>query len=118
MQLLVTQLQNQDPSSPMSSTGMVQQTTELGMMQEMSGVQSDTDSSLALQMQSAAAALLGNTVSYQQSDGSITSGVVSGVSFSGSAPTVTVNGSTVALADISGVTETASTSDTSGSSDS
>jgi flagellar basal-body rod modification protein FlgD len=106
MQLLVTQLQNQDPTQPMDSSEMVQQTTELGMMQELSSVQSDTDASFALQMQTAAANLIGKTVSYNDTNGDPTSGVVSSVAFSGNTPTVTVNGTTIDLASVLGVTST------------
>ena len=35
MQLLVTQLRNQDPSSPMDTNQMISQTTQLSMMEKM-----------------------------------------------------------------------------------
>jgi flagellar basal-body rod modification protein FlgD len=105
MQLLVTQLQNQDPSQPMDSAAMVQQTTELGMMQEMSSVQTNTSSSVTLQMQTVAADLIGKAIGYIDDAGNSNSGVVTGVSFSGSVPTVSVNGSTVNLSDISSVNQ-------------
>lgn len=105
MQLLVTQLENQDPTQPMDSAAMVQQTTELGMMQEMSSVQANTTSSVTLQAQSIAADLIGRTISYTDAGGTVASGVVSGVSFSGAAPTVTVNGSTLGLSSILGITQ-------------
>ncbi len=104
LQLLVTQLKNQDPSQPMDSAAMVQQTTELGMMQELSSVQTDTDSSLTLQMQTTAAGLIGKTVNYLDNDGDTASGVVSSVSFSGSSPTVSVDGKTLGLGNILGIT--------------
>src|SRR6185312_308807 len=64
MNLLVTQLQNQDPSSPMDSAAMVQQTTQLGMMQQMTALGASSNTALNLQMQTAAADLIGKTVSY------------------------------------------------------
>lgn len=109
MQLLVTQLQNQDPTQPMDSSEMVQQTTELGMMQELSSVQSDTDSSYALQMQTAAADLIGKTVTYNDANGNSTSGVVNSVSFSGSTPSVTVNGGSIDLSRVLGISSTPTT---------
>lgn len=117
MNLLIAQLQNQDPTQPMDSSEMVQQTTELGMMQELTQVQSDTDSSLALQMQSTAASLLGQTVLYENSSGEPASGVATAVSFVGTSPTVTIGGQPVALGAILGITQSASTSGT-GSTDS
>lgn len=106
MQLLVTQLENQDPTQPMDSAAMVQQTTELGMMQEMSSVQTNTTSSVTLQSQAIAADLMGKTITYTDAAGASASGVVSAVTFAGTAPTVTVNGATVGLGNILGVTQT------------
>ncbi|WP_066516843.1 flagellar hook capping FlgD N-terminal domain-containing protein [Curtobacterium ammoniigenes] len=108
MQLLVAQLQNQDPSQPMDSSQMVQQTTELGMMQEMTSMQSTSSSALTYQAQAAAADLIGKTISYTDTSGAAASGIVTGASFSGSSPTVSVNGTTVALSGVLGVTQTPS----------
>jgi flagellar basal-body rod modification protein FlgD len=107
MNLLIAQLQNQDPTQPMDSSEMVQQTTELGMMQELTQVQSDTDSSLTLQMQSTAASLLGQNVIYTNSSGVPATGIATAVSFSGSSPTVTIGGQSVALSAILGITQAA-----------
>lgn len=106
MQLLIAQLQNQDPTQPMDSAAMVQQTTELGMMQSLSSVQSNTDSSYLLQMQTAAADLIGKTVTYNDANGVSTSGLVSSVSFDGSTPTVTVNGGDIDLSRVLGISST------------
>jgi flagellar basal-body rod modification protein FlgD len=106
MNLLVTQLKNQDPSKPMDSSQMVQQTTELGMMQEMSSVQTNTNASLALQLQGAASDLIGKTVSYTDIGGNAASGVVTGVTFSSGTPTVSVNGTTIRLSGVLGVSQT------------
>lgn len=106
MQLLVTQLQNQDPSSPMDSAAMVQQTTQLGMMQQMTALGSSSNTALNLQMQTAAADLIGKTVSYNDLAGKPQTGVVTGVSFSGTTPTVSVNGGTFPLSGILGVQQT------------
>ncbi len=106
MNLLVTQLKNQDPSQPMDSSQMVQQTTELGMMQEMSSVQTNTNSSLTLQVQSAASDLIGKTISYTDIAGKAASGIVSSVTFSAGAPTISVNGTTIPLSGVLGVSQT------------
>ena len=106
MNLLVTQLQNQDPSSPMDSAAMVQQTTQLGMMQQMTALGSSSNTALNLQMQTAAADLIGKTVSYNDLAGKPLTGVVTGVSFSGATPTVSVNGGTFPLSGILGVQQT------------
>jgi flagellar basal-body rod modification protein FlgD len=114
LKLLVTQLQNQDPSSPMDSTQMISQTSQLAEMQQLTSMASDSSSSLALQQRTAAANVLGKTVTWTDADsGDEETGTVTAVSFSGTAPTVTVNGTTVNLSDLSGIAEPTATSSTS-----
>jgi flagellar basal-body rod modification protein FlgD len=106
MQLLVTQLKNQDPSQPMDSAAMVQQTTQLGMMQQMTALGASSNTALSLQMQTAAADLIGKTVDYNDASGQPHTGVVTGVSFSGATPTVSVDGGTFPLSGILGIQQT------------
>jgi flagellar basal-body rod modification protein FlgD len=107
MNLLVTQLKNQDPSSPMDTNQMISQTTQLSMMQELTTMSSTSSESFALQMRIAASSMIGQQVSYLGSDGKPVSGTASSVSFSGTTPTVTIDGVNVALDSITGVTKTA-----------
>ena len=106
MSLLVTQLKNQDPSSPMDTNQMIGQTTQLAMMEQLTSMSSTSTESFALQMRIAASALIGQQVSYTGSDGTSISGTASSVSFAGPTPTVTINGVDVALDSITGVTTT------------
>jgi len=109
LKLLVTQLQNQDPSSPMDSTQMIAQTSQLASMEQLTALNTSTTDSYNLQMRSAAANVLGKTVSWTDADGTAKTGVATAVSFSGSTPTVTVGSDTVALTALSGIS-TSSTS--------
>ena len=87
MKLLVTQLRNQDPSSPMDTN----QTTT-------------ANENFSLQMRIAAANLVGKQVSYTDaSTGTAVSGTATAVSYAKSVPTVTVNGKEVDLDVISGI---------------
>lgn len=106
MSLLVTQLKNQDPSSPMDTNQMIGQTTQLAMMEQLTSMSSTSTESFALQMRIAASALIGQQVSYADADGKAISGTASAVSFIGKTPTVTINGVNVALDSITGVTKT------------
>jgi flagellar basal-body rod modification protein FlgD len=106
MSLLVTQLKNQDPSSPMDTNQMIGQTTQLAMMEQLTSMSSTSTESFALQMRIAASSLIGQQVSYTGSNGSPVSGTASSVSFSGKTPTVTIAGVDVALDSITGVTKT------------
>ncbi|MGN6741907.1 MAG: flagellar hook capping FlgD N-terminal domain-containing protein [Amnibacterium sp.] len=110
LKLLVTQLQKQDPSSPMDSTQMISQTSQLASMEQLTSLNTTTTDAYNLQMRSAAANVLGKTVSWTDSDGAAQTGVATAVSFSGSTPTVTVGGSTVALTALTGISTDTPTS--------
>jgi flagellar basal-body rod modification protein FlgD len=114
MELLVTQLRNQDPSASMDTSEIVSQTTSLAMMEAlntMSDLVQQVDlrqqESFALQMRSTAADLLGNQVSYLDDKGVEHTGTATAVSFHDSVPTVTIDGVTVDLDQVSAVTSTA-----------
>jgi flagellar basal-body rod modification protein FlgD len=103
MSLLVTQLRNQDPSSPMDTNQMIAQTTQLAMMEKLTNMDSTNQENFALQMRMAAANLVGHTVSYIDKDGASKTGIASSVSYEGSVPVVTVGDQKIALDSISGV---------------
>lgn len=109
MSLLVTQLKNQDPSAPMDTNQMMNQTVQLSMMEKMTELTADAKESFSLQMRSAAAQVIGKNVSYALADGTKRSGVASSVSFAAGTPTVAVGGVNVPLDSISGMTAAATT---------
>lgn len=104
MKLLVTQLQNQDPSSPMDTNQMMTQTTQLASMEQLTSLNSTQTQDFALSMRTAAAAMIGQQISYSDKDGNTITGKATSVSFSGATPTVTVGGVPVALDSVTGVT--------------
>ncbi|CAM3314932.1 flagellar hook assembly protein FlgD [Occultella aeris] len=106
LELLVTQLRNQDPSSPMDTTQMIAQTTQLASMEQLTSLARLTEESFSLQMRSAAADLLGREVSYLDADGAAHTGIASAVSYADQVPTVTVGTEHVTLDAVSGVTAT------------
>ena len=110
MSLLVSQLRNQDPSSPMDTNAMIAQTTQLAMMEKITAMTSTGEENFSLQMRMASASLIGQQVSYQGSDGATVTGTATAVSYSGTVPQVTVGGTTVSLDAISGITSASSTS--------
>lgn len=104
MQLLVKQLQNQDPSSPMDTNAMIGQTTQLAMMEQITNNTTTGNENFSLQMRISAANLVGKQVSYTDpASGTDVSGVATAVSFSGPVPTVSVGGKDIPLDLISGV---------------
>jgi flagellar basal-body rod modification protein FlgD len=104
LKLLVTQLTNQDPSSPMDTNAMISQTTQLAMMEQLTTLSETGTEAFALNMRQAATAIIGHEVSFEDVDGTIVTGVVSKVSFDGPIPQVTVGDKNVALDLIAGIT--------------
>ena len=103
LSLLVTQLRNQDPSSPMDTNQMISQTTQLASMEQLTTLTTLNEENFSLQMRIAASALVGKEVSYEK-DGKTVTGIADKVSFADSVPTVSIGGVEIALDSISGVT--------------
>ncbi|HEY1531672.1 MAG TPA: flagellar hook capping FlgD N-terminal domain-containing protein [Galbitalea sp.] len=104
LQLLVTQLKEQDPDSPMDSDAMITQTSQLASMQALTSLQSTDSDNFSLQQRTSAAELIGKTANYVDADGNTQSGLVSAVSFTGTTPTLTIGGQTVDFSTVTGLT--------------
>ncbi|HEY0187064.1 MAG TPA: flagellar hook capping FlgD N-terminal domain-containing protein [Cellulomonas sp.] len=110
--LLVAQLTNQDPSSPMDTSDMMSQTTSLAMMESLTTIQSAISEQFALQMRMASADMVGQQITWEDSAGDTQSGVVDSVDFSSSVPVLKVGSEEIPLdsvASISPVTATTTT---------
>ncbi|OCG76568.1 flagellar hook capping FlgD N-terminal domain-containing protein [Microbacterium sediminis] len=103
LQLLVTQLQNQDPSSPMDTNEMIAQSTQLAMMEQLTALSSTSTETFALTMRQAATDLIGREISYLDAEGATHTGVVSSVSFASGTPQVSIGDITVPLDAVAGV---------------
>jgi flagellar basal-body rod modification protein FlgD len=104
MDLLVTQLKNQDPSSPMDTNAMIGQTTQLAMMEKLTQLATDSTQGLSVQQRAAAAALIGKAVTYLTADGATGAGTVGSVSYGGSTPTLSIGSTSIPLDSITGIT--------------
>ncbi len=107
MKLLVAQLQNQDPSSPMSTNDMMAQQTQMASLEQLTNMSQTSSEQFSLTMRMAAMNIVGKSVSYTDSDGSVVSGAATGASFASSVPTITVGGATVNLDKILSIDPTA-----------
>ncbi|MCU1570974.1 MAG: flagellar hook capping protein [Naasia sp.] len=105
MSLLVTQLKNQDPSSPLDTNEMIGQTTQLASMEQLTTMTSLSKDSYALQQRIAAATVIGANVSYAGADGVPISGIATAVSFSGNEAVVTVGDKTVPFASLTTIAQ-------------
>lgn len=96
LQLLVASLKYQDPSSPMNTSELMAQTTQLSMMEALTELTSLSKQTFELQQRASAIGLVGRSVTYP--DGSLTrTDLVTSVDFSGPTPTLRVGDRTVAL---------------------
>lgn len=85
LQLLATQLQQQDPLKPMDDLSFIGQMAQFSSLQQMSQLSAD-------QQQLTAAGYLGRYVTIKDSTGKIVTGQVSAVDYSGSSPALDING--------------------------
>lgn len=108
LQLLVAQMKNQDPSSPLDTNEMMAQTTQLAMMEQLTALTSTSSEHFALTMRQTATALVGQQASYVDADGKTQTGRVTQVSFEKGVPLVTIGGTAVPLDVVSGISVAAS----------
>ena len=96
LQLMMAELQNQNPMSPNSSdpTQYVTELAQFTSLEQQTNTAQSTAQSAAANQASQALALLGHTVSYIDPAGNSGTGVVQKVDFTTSGPTLTVNGET------------------------
>ncbi|SFU12770.1 flagellar hook assembly protein FlgD [Arthrobacter sp. ov118] len=104
MSLLVTQLKNQNPSAPMDTNQMMSQTLQLSMMEKMTELTTNSKEGFSLQMRTAAAQLIGQSVNYTLADGTTGTGVAGSVTYAGPVPSVTIGELSVPLDSITGLT--------------
>ena len=100
LQLLVAQLQYQDPSSPVDTSSFMNETATLTQVQTMEQNAQASTEMLAAQRAQTASSLVGHTVSYTASDGSTKTGYVSAATISSANPTLQIGDSQVDLSQI------------------
>jgi flagellar basal-body rod modification protein FlgD len=119
LKLLVAQLKYQDPSDPASSSELMAQTATLAQVQSLDAIAKQNSQSLTLQKSLSAGALVGQTVSYTDSDGATKTGMVTAVKISSDSTAesqAVIGGVDVDLARISQVTLPTATAGTSATS--
>jgi flagellar basal-body rod modification protein FlgD len=97
LSLLVAQLRNQDPSSPMDTNEMMAQQTQLASLEQLTNMTSTAQEQFGLTMRMAAMGIVGREVSYIDADGSVLTGSATGASFADAVPSLTVGSSAVSL---------------------
>jgi len=108
LQLLVSQMENQDPLDPQSDTQMAAEMAQFTSLQQTTAM----SSSLAMMQ---ADSLLGSTVNLQVDAQTTASGVVQGVLLQNGTPQILVNGSAYNLSQVVSVAPTVTGAASSGS---
>ena len=105
LQLLVAQMQNQNPLEPQSNTEMAAQMAQFTSLQQASSM----SASLAMLQ---ANSLIGNTVTLQIDSQTTATGVVQGVALQSGTPEIMVNGTLYKLDQVTAVAPTPATQTT------
>jgi len=82
LQMLMTELQNEDPTNPVDSTTMLAQQAQFESLAQMQDLNTNLTTLTAMQSISQATSLIGHTVAGTDSNGkTVTDAVVSGINF-------------------------------------
>ncbi|MBY0228229.1 MAG: flagellar hook capping protein [Gemmataceae bacterium] len=104
LQMLLTQLKNQDPVNPVSSSDMLGQLTQLSTLQSLQQLNAGFADLLQMQQLSQGGSLLGRSIRYADpTTSSSATGVVSGVEVKDGAILLNVGGRTVPLSQVTNV---------------
>jgi flagellar basal-body rod modification protein FlgD len=101
MELLITQLKNQDPMNPQDSSQFVSQLAQFSSLEQMTQLNKNISSVLETSVTN----LIGRTVTVADSSApnGFLQGTVSGIVYYANGPTVRINGNDYQLADVQNV---------------
>ncbi len=106
MKLLVTQLKNQNPLDPVTGSDFVAQLAQFSSLSGIQQMNTNFQSLLLLQGLTQGSQLIGSTITYQQSSGSMASGRVQAVTAQNGTVSLQVNGALVPLQQVRSVNST------------
>jgi hypothetical protein len=109
LQLLVAQMQYQNPDDPVDSTQFLSQTADFEEVQELGSLQTSIASLVSSQQAGAATSMLGQQVTGTDQVGNSVTGVVSGIQLTSTGPLLSVGESTVPFSSVTSVTTPGST---------
>jgi len=92
LQLMVTQLKDQNPLSPDDPSSYLSELAQFTSLEQETDTATNTAALETSNQTTEALQLLGQSVTYLDSDGTAQSGTVSAVDLSGSSPTLTIGG--------------------------
>ena len=92
LKLMMVQMKNQDPLNPSDPTSYIGELSQLTTLEQTTNLASSAAQSASEQKTTAALSLLGHNVTYTDASGMQVTGTVQKVQFTGSGPTLTVDG--------------------------
>ena len=103
LQMLLTELQNQDPTQPVDDTQMIAQQAQFSSLQEMQNLNTNLVSLMAMQNVSQATGMIGHTVVGTDAKGNPLTGTVTGISFSSGTPVLQIGNATMNLSSVTSI---------------
>ena len=104
LKLLVAQLQYQNPMQPVDSSQFMAQTAQFSMVEKLTDMATQTDALVAGEAAQRAAGLLGRQVTWNGTDGTPQTGVVTGTKLGSDGPTLILgDNSSINLSDVTRV---------------
>ena len=100
LQLLVTQLSQQDPMNPMKDTDFIAQMASFTTLQQSKDMEADISALRTEQQLLQANSLIGRLVNMQSADGTLVSGTVDSVQVANGTPSLVVDGQTFTLSQV------------------
>jgi flagellar basal-body rod modification protein FlgD len=107
LKLLVAQLKYQDPTNPTDATQFMSQTAQFTVVEKLDALSTLDQQVLDATRTQSAASLIGRQVTYTDYSGTSRTGTVTGTTFGSQHPTLTVDGTQVALDAVTAVGTTA-----------
>jgi flagellar basal-body rod modification protein FlgD len=104
LKLLVAQLKYQDPSNPTDTTQFMSQTAQFTAVEKTTQLKDLTQKVLDAQLTQTGTSLVGKTVTYNDASGTAHTGLVSGCTIGATTPNLTIDGVSVLLTAVTGVT--------------
>jgi len=107
LKLLVAQLKYQDPTNPADATQFMSQTAQFTVVEKLDALSALDQQVLDATRTQSAASLIGRQVTYTDYSGTSRTGTVTGTTFGSRNPTLTIDGTQVALDSVTAVGTTA-----------
>jgi flagellar basal-body rod modification protein FlgD len=106
LKLLVAQMKYQDPSNPTDPAQFLTQTAQFTVVEKLDALSDLSQQVLDSAKAQSAASMLGKTVTWKDVAGAAHTGVVTATTFGSQNPSLTVDGVTVAIDDVTSIATT------------